>query len=311
MLGERLRKSRTAAGFVPKPCETAIQKLPKGRLRSPLEEREKRLLPARKPLRNERLGSLQATRQTEQKGARERLRKSRTAAGFVPKPCATAIQKMPKRRLRSPLEEREKRLLPARKPLRNERLGSLQATRQTYNKKVLGERLRKSGTAAGFEPNAHKKTPVKVLRVTFGSTTNLWKNGLKKPKPCQTLATLKHQQAMENRMRKSGTAAGFDPNAHKKNTSKSASRHLWIHYKPLEAMENRMRKSGTAAGFEPNAHKNTPVKMLRVTFGSTTNLWKNGHSRIRAQRTQKNTSKSASRHLWIHYKPLEKRPQEA
>ena len=56
--------------------------------------------------------------------------------------------------------------------------------------------------------------------------------------------------------------------------------------------------------------KTQPASDLKLAMENRMRKKRNG-SRIRAQRTQKNTRKSASRHLWIHYKPLEKRPQEA
>ena len=124
------------------------------------------------------------------------------------------------------------------------------------------------------------------------------------PATCEPMLT-KTQPAsdlklpMEHRMRKSGTACKRclcqAPPKHS-NTLKMVARDAFA--KRLRNTQTPgMRKSGTAPGFEPNAHKKTPVKVLRVTFGSTTNLWKNGLSKIRAQRTRKNTSKSTT-NLW-------------
>ena len=68
---ERLRNTRTAAGFVPKPCDTAARKTAET---LPTERVKKLQFPASKPL-------------------AKRFRNTRTAAGFVPKPCDTAARK--------------------------------------------------------------------------------------------------------------------------------------------------------------------------------------------------------------------------
>ena len=141
VFGTRMRKSRTPAGFVPKPCETAKQTFAQRKTWKPASHQTK-------PMKNA-LGT--------------RMRKSRTPASFVPKPwlnCSrknpetslleptknkeivpkpfeTAAGKMPKRCFWNLLKTEKKRCLKQGKPLRNVRLERPQATRPNSRKRCL------------------------------------------------------------------------------------------------------------------------------------------------------------------------------
>ena len=89
VFGTRMRKSRTPAGFVPKPLRNCSRKNPETSLLEPTKNKE-----------------------------------------IVPKPCETAARKMPKRCFWNLLKTKKKSCLKQGKPLRNVRLESPQATRQ-------------------------------------------------------------------------------------------------------------------------------------------------------------------------------------
>ena len=145
VFGTRMRKSRTRAGFVPKPLRNRSRKNAETSLLEPTQNKEKRLPQARqtfaqrktwKPashqaklkkkvfgtrMRNVRLGSLQATRPNSRKRClRNRSRKNAETL------------------LLEPTQNKEKGCLKQGKPLRNVRLGSLQATRPNSRKRCLG-----------------------------------------------------------------------------------------------------------------------------------------------------------------------------
>ena len=77
-----MRKSRTPAGFVPKPCKTVARKTLET---SPT----KRTTEKQQNVENVTDG----TAKPKKKVFGERMRKSRTPAGFVPKPCKTVARK--------------------------------------------------------------------------------------------------------------------------------------------------------------------------------------------------------------------------
>ena len=77
-LAERLRKTRTPAGFVTNPSKQQPQKVPERYLRNALNSRKTMFLA-------------------------ERLRKTRTPAGFVTNPSKQQPQKVPERYLRNAL----------------------------------------------------------------------------------------------------------------------------------------------------------------------------------------------------------------
>ena len=110
---------------MPKPCETAARKLPKRCFLEPTKNAEKRKMPKRcfwnllktkkkgclkqgKPLRNVRLGSLQATRPNSRKRCLGRAcEKAEPQQVLCPSHCETAAGKMPKRRFWNPLKRKK------------------------------------------------------------------------------------------------------------------------------------------------------------------------------------------------------------
>ena len=134
VFGTRRRKSRTPAGFVPKPlrnrsrknaetslleptknkeivskpCETAARKMPKRCFWNLLKTKKKGCLKQGKPLRNVRLGSLQATRPNSRKRCLGRAcEKAEPQQVLCPSHCETAAGKMPKRRFWNPLKRKK------------------------------------------------------------------------------------------------------------------------------------------------------------------------------------------------------------
>ena len=150
VFGTRMRKGRTPAGFVPKPlrnrsrknAETSLlepirkkkiyaqtmrnrsQKTAETLLLEPTKNAEKRKMPKRcfwnhlkkkkgclkqgKPLRNVRLGSLQATRPNSRKRCLGRAcEKAEPQQVLCPSHCQTAAGKMPKRRFWNPLKRKK------------------------------------------------------------------------------------------------------------------------------------------------------------------------------------------------------------
>ena len=181
VFGTRRRKSRTPAGFVPKPLRNRsrknaeTRKMPKRCFWNLLKTKKKRLPQARQTFAQRKTwkpASHQAKLKKKVFGTR--MRKGRTPAGFVPKPlrnrsrknaetsllepikkkevpkpCETAarklpkrcfwnLRKMPKRCFWNLLKTKKKGCLKQGKPLRNVRLGSLQATRPNSRKRCLG-----------------------------------------------------------------------------------------------------------------------------------------------------------------------------
>ena len=178
VFGTRMRKSRTPAGFVPKPLRNCSRKNPETSLLEPTKNKEivpkpcetaARKMPKRCFCKEKKLPQARQTfaqRKTWKPASHQaklkkkvfgtRMRKSRTPAGFVPKPlrncsrknpetslleptknkeivpkpCETAARKMPKRCFWNLLKTKKKSCLKQGKPLRNVRLESPQATRQ-------------------------------------------------------------------------------------------------------------------------------------------------------------------------------------
>ena len=197
-----MRKSRTPAGFVPKPLRNCSLKNPETFLLEPTKNKE--IMP--KPCETARQTFAQrktwkpASHQAKlkKKVFGTRVRKSRTPAGFVPKPlrncsrknpetlllepiknkeivpkpCETAARKMSKRCFWNPLKTKKKVRNPPLESLRH-RLEIRPLVRQT------GTRMRKSRTPAGFVPkplrNCSLKNPLEPI-----------KNKEIVPKPCET-----------------------------------------------------------------------------------------------------------------------------
>ena len=117
--GARMRKSRTPAGFVPKPLRNCSLKNPETLLLEPTKNKE--IVP--KPCETAR--QTFAQRKTWKPASHQaklkkmvfgtRMRKSRTPAGFVPKPLGNCSLKNPETLLLEPIKNKE--IVP--KPLRN------------------------------------------------------------------------------------------------------------------------------------------------------------------------------------------------
>ena len=91
---------------MPKPCETAARKMPKRCFWNLLKTKKKGCLKQGKPLRNVRLGSLQAKLKKKVFGTR--MRKGRTPAGFVPKPLRNRSRKNAETSLLEPIKKKER-----------------------------------------------------------------------------------------------------------------------------------------------------------------------------------------------------------
>ena len=95
---------------MPKPCETAARKLPKRCFWNLLKTKKKSRLKQGKPLRNVRLGSLQATRPNSRKRCLGRAcEKAEPHQVLCPSHCETVAGKMPKRRCWNPLKRERNR----------------------------------------------------------------------------------------------------------------------------------------------------------------------------------------------------------
>ena len=202
VLGTRMRKGRTPAGFVPKPlrnrsrknaetslleptknkeivpkpCETAARKMPKRCFWNLLKTKKKGCLKQGKPLRNVRLESPQATRQNPWKTCVGRAcEKAEPQQVLCPSHCETAAWKIPKRCFWNLLKTKKKGCLKQGKPLRNVRLESPQATRQNPWKTCLGRACEKAEpqqvlcpshceTAAGKMPKRRFWNPLKTKK---------------------------------------------------------------------------------------------------------------------------------------------------
>ena len=96
-----MRKSRTPAGFVPKPLRNRSQKNAETSLLEPLKTMKS--CPSH--------CETAATRQSPRKLRRERIRKSRAPAGFVPKPLPNRSQKNAETSLLEPIKK-ERSIVP-------------------------------------------------------------------------------------------------------------------------------------------------------------------------------------------------------
>ena len=186
---------------MPKPCETAARKLPKRCFWNLLKTQRKKvakgcLKQGTAQRKTWKPASHQAKR--KKKVFRARMRKGRTPAGLapkplpnrsrknaetsllepikkkeiVPKPCENATRKLPKRCFWNLLKTKKKGCFKQGKPLRNVRLGSLQATRPNSRKRCLGRACEKAEpqqvlcpshceTAAGKMPKRRCWNPLK------------------------------------------------------------------------------------------------------------------------------------------------------
>ena len=202
--------------YMPKPCETAARKLPKRCFWNLLKTKKK---PA----------SYQAKLKKKVFGTR--MRKSRTPVGFVPKPlrnrsrknaetsllepikkkeivpkpCETAARKLPKRCFWNLLKTKKKSRLKQGKPLRNVRLGSLQATRPNSRKRCLGRACEKAEPQQVLCPSHCETVAGKMPK------RRCW-NPLKRER--------NRAQTMRNRSQKTAETLLLDPTKNKEKTCK-------------------------------------------------------------------------------------------
>ena len=165
---------------MPKPCETAARKMPKRCFWNLLKTKKKGCLKQGKPLRNVRLGSLQATRPNSRKRCLGRACEKaepqqvlcpshcETAAGKMPKrrcwnplikkkeigpkPCETAARKLPKRCFWNLLKTKKKSRLKQSKTFAQRKTWKPASHQAKLKKKVFGTRMQKGRTPAGFVP---------------------------------------------------------------------------------------------------------------------------------------------------------------
>ena len=227
----RNRSQKTAETLLLEPTKNAEKrKMPKRCIWNLLKTK-KGCLKQGKPLRNVRLGSLQATRPTQDKVFGTRMRKGRTPAGFVPKPlrnrsrknaetsllepikkkeivpkpCETAARKLPKRSFWNLLKTKKKSRLKQGKPLRNVRLGSLQATRPNSRKRCLGRACEKAEPQQVLCPSHCETVAGKMPK------RRCW-NPLKRER--------NRAQTMRNRCQKTAETLLLDPTKNKEKTCK-------------------------------------------------------------------------------------------
>ena len=132
VFGTRMRKGRTPAGFVPKPLRNRSRKNAETSLLEPIKKKE-----------------------------------------IVPKPCETAARKLPKRCFWNLLKTKKKSRLKQGKPLRNVRLGSLQATRPNSRKRCLGRACEKAEPQQVLCPSHCETVAGKMPKRRFWNPFNI------------------------------------------------------------------------------------------------------------------------------------------
>ena len=164
VFGTRMRKGRTPAGFVPKPLRNRSRKNAETSLLEPIKKKE-----------------------------------------IVPKPCETAARKLPKRCFWNLLKTKKKSRLKQGKPLRNVRLGSLQATRPNSRKRCLGRACEKAEPQQVLCPSHCETVAGKMPK------RRCW-NPLKRER--------NRAQTMRNRSQKTAETLLLDPTKSKEKTGK-------------------------------------------------------------------------------------------
>ena len=202
-----MRKGRTPAGFVPKPlrnrsrknaetsllepikkkeivpkpCETAARKLPKRCFWNLLKTKKKSRLKQGKPLRNVRLGSLQATRPNSRKRCLGRVcEKAEPQQVLCPSHCETAAGKMPKRRFWNPLK------------------------RKKYSAQTMRNRSQKTAETLLLDPTKNKEKTCKPPGQT--QEKDVWDAHAKRQNPSRFCA-----QAIAKRSRKNAETSLLEP----------------------------------------------------------------------------------------------------
>ena len=209
----RIRKPQTAAGFVPKARETQARKTLETLPTEPILKRKKKMPPARKtwPWKTA-SGSLKLQQDS------------------CPKHAKRKPEKLSKRCLRNPLK-RKKKMPPARKTLAPSTL--------LWNR---------------YESNS-KSGPGTLLFLWNRCESNS-KSGLGKPHPKASNSSRIRAQSTRNASPKNSRNVAYGTHYKKKEKNASSKENL--------ALENRIRKPQTAAGFVPKARETQARKTLET-----------------------------------------------
>ena len=187
----RNRSQKTAETLLLEPTKNAEKrKMPKRCFWNLLKTKKKGCLKQGKPLRNVRLGSLQATRPNSRKRCLGRAcEKAEPQQVLCPSHCETAAGKMPKRRFWNPLK------------------------RKKCSAQTMRNRSQKTAETSRVEPTKNKEKKSPQARQTFAQRKT-WK-------PASHQAKLK-KKVFGTRMRKGRTPAGFVPKPLRNRSRKNA-----------------------------------------------------------------------------------------
>ena len=232
-----MRKARTPAGFVPKPLRNRSRKNAETSLLEPIRKK----------------GIYAQTM---------RNRSQKTAETLLLEPTKNAEKrKMPKRCFWNLLKTKKKGCLKQGKPLRNVKLGSLQATRPNSRKRCLGRACEKAEPQQVLCPSHCETAAGKMPKRRF------W-NPLKRKK-CSA-------QTMRNRSQKTAETSRVEPTKNKEKKSPQArqtfaQRKTWkpaSHQAKLKkkVFGTRMRKGRTPAGFVPKPLRNRSRKNAETSL---------------------------------------------
>ena len=204
-----MRKGRTPAGFVPKPLRNRSRKNAETSLKPPGQTQEKGVWDAQQvlcPSHCETVaGKMPKRRCWNPLDRRKYMPKPCEKPEIVPKPCETAARKLPKRCFWTLLKTKKKSRLKQGKPLRNVRLGSLQATRPNSRKRCLGRACEKAEPQQVLCPSHCETVAGKMPK------RRCW-NPLKRER--------NRAQTMRNRSQKTAETLLLDPTKNKEKTCK-------------------------------------------------------------------------------------------
>ena len=204
VLGTRMRKSRTPAGFVPKPLRNCSRKNPETSLLEPTKNKEIVPKPCKTAARKMPKRCFWNLLKTKKKSCLKvfgtRMRKSRTPAGFVPKPLRNCSRKNAETSLLEPTKNKE--IVP--KPC--ETAARKMPKRCFWNllktKKKVASSSQKNAETLLLEPTKNKEKKLPQARQTFAQRKT-WKPASHQTKPMKNV--------LGTRMRKSRTPASFVP----------------------------------------------------------------------------------------------------
>ena len=250
VFGTRMRKGRTPAGFVPKPLRNRSRKNAETSLKPPGQTQEKGVWDAQQVLCPSHCETVAG------KMPKRRCWNPLERRKYISKPCETAArnsaqtmrnrsQKTAETLLLEPTKNKEKSRLKQGKPLRDVRLGSLQATGPNSRKRCLGRACEKAEpqqvlcpshceTVARKMPKRRCWNPLKRERNRAQTMRNrsqklpkrcFWTLLKTKKKPASHQAKLK-KKVFGTRMRKGRTPAGFVPKPLRNRSRKNAERSL-------------------------------------------------------------------------------------